>query len=171
MQTNLIGLDWSTSAGEDRHLRELYACFPAASLQPQSSILKTLPPQTALVPLQRGIADVKKLCHRFKKGFGTESRCRREDETDAAARGEAGRAFQKRTVMSNTEDLQGLHMNIHKCCFCCHAAENPSAQLSLRRKSQPCDLEHAKRQVKNDPLEDCQVFSKWLKWKICTKWD
>lgn len=60
MQTNLIGLDWSTSAGEDRHLRELYACFPAASLQPQSSILKTLPPQTALVPLQRGIADVKK---------------------------------------------------------------------------------------------------------------
>lgn len=67
MQTNLIGLDWSTSAGEDRHLRELYACFPAASLQPQSSILKTLPPQTALVPLQRGIADVKNTLSSFQE--------------------------------------------------------------------------------------------------------
>lgn len=31
LQTILIGLDWSTSPGEDGHLRKLYVCFPADS--------------------------------------------------------------------------------------------------------------------------------------------
>lgn len=156
-----------------------------------------LPPQRALAPLQRGCRQCCKLllisssqsslppshprCSTCSLGL-SHNRCKELSSTGQRCccmlspgwtnQRQWWGLWAKEDAVKNTEDLQDLHMNTENATDAPGSWESfsstfPSQQITALW----LNLQHTKHQVNNNPLEDCRVFSKSPRWKICAKWD